>query len=291
MKVEFIDNNRAWSFCPQHKDTKRPNLSITLKGRHAGRYKCWACGFSGKLTKAQIKDLDIDQYVSYDYSKWPQYSIVFYDLVTNYHKELKKFPLISTAFLKDLDISKGMIDCFNIGYDGSAYTIPMYNHYNEVTGIQRRFPNGSKCCVPHSKLGVFKPEHIETLDEEGRYIPNNIVFICEGSSDTLAVSNLGFNAIGRPYCHYDMEQWKFWPFFGMFPKIVIIPDTDKIGLKSAMKLKQNLIQLSLTNPIFSDCKPVNIKLLEFTGAKDIRDCIRIKGKDYVFNKLKECEDC
>lgn len=74
-----------------------------------------------------------------------------------------------------------------------AWSFPMYRNEDNVSGIRLRAPNGSKYAVKGSKDGYF-----------GLPIPllgdNPQVCICEGPTDTAAMWQLGFTAIGRPSC-------------------------------------------------------------------------------------------
>ncbi|KKK85839.1 hypothetical protein LCGC14_2769200, partial [marine sediment metagenome] len=60
-KIEYISDNRAWSFCPFHDDKARPNLSISLDKEYYGRFKCWACSKEGNLTDKQMKELNLSK--------------------------------------------------------------------------------------------------------------------------------------------------------------------------------------------------------------------------------------
>jgi hypothetical protein len=96
-----------------------------------------------------------------------------------------------------LGISAKSLKRLRVGWDGKAYTFGMSNAQGQTIGIRRRFPNGNKVSVTGSKTGLFIPTD---LSSEGSLL------ICEGATDTAAVLDLGFNAVGRPNCNSKVEM-------------------------------------------------------------------------------------
>ena len=41
-------------------------------------------------------------------------------------RNLEKFPLLKLGLAKELNVSTYSLDAFSVGYDGDAFTIPMY---------------------------------------------------------------------------------------------------------------------------------------------------------------------
>ena len=270
LKVEYVSNNRAWCCCPWHDDVYRPNLSITLTKDYYGRYKCWACNKTGKLSKKEMENLNLCEYESYKNNG--NYTIRWGSLVSDYVSNLNRLPLIKTALINSLGVGGSCFCRWSIGYDGQAYTIPMYGIYEDIKGIQRRFPNSKKCCVTGSKLGIFKSEKFIGCD-----IP---LFICEGFSDTICVEDLGFQVIGRPHRHYVREIVDYLDIiidYGECSNIVIIPDNDKVGKDGAGEL---------FDKIDKEIRCSDLDLFIFEGAKDIRAYIELKGKDTVREELQ-----
>lgn len=271
LKVEYISGNRAWCCCPWHDDVYRPNLSITLTKDYYGRYKCWACGKIGRLSKKQMVSLNLSEHESY--KDCNNYKVRWGSLVNDYVNALNRLPLIKTALINSLGVSDSCFALWNIGYDGQAYTIPMMSSCEEIDGIQRRFPNSKKCCVTGSKLGMFKSEKwIES---------NNPIYICEGFSDTICVEDLGFQAIGRPHCHYIEGIIDYLYYIDGciegYESIIIIPDNDEVGKSGAGKL---------FDKIDKQIRCRNLQFFTFEEAKDIREYIKIKGKDIVIKELR-----
>lgn len=263
-KVQYVSGSRAWCYCHLHDDKIRPNLSISLENKYYGRWKCWACGCYGKLSKSKMKSLNLKEHESYDKKEC---SILFTGLSEEYNLKFNKLPLIQECLCKELNVNKGALNYWMIGYDGNGFTIPMYTFPNEIGGIQRRFPNGSKACMKGSQLGIFQPYY---FDED--YI--DTLYICEGFSDAINIYSLGFDCIGRPHCHYIKETIHYLSYCDI-DNIVIIPDNDEVGIKGAESLYKEILERVTTD----------VYLFNFKGAKDIREWIRKVGKDEAKYKL------
>lgn len=274
LNIVFTEHNRVWAYCCFHKDTLRPNLSISLLDRYYGRYKCWACNRNGCLSKEQMEKLNLGDSAVYKSSRnrldtrWQAYNKSCYD-------NLQKFPLLKLGLAKQLNISTKSLDDWLVGFDGSSFTIPMYREelnetYREggVCGVQRRFSDGTKRCIIGSQLGlIYSKEHIHAY---------YYIFICEGFSDGISVYDLGLNSIARPHCHYtEGIPDLFEAVFESFCNIVIIPDSDAVGLAGAKKLQGILRQ-----------NGHNCTIFDFDEAKDVRQLIQLKGKDYVKQELE-----
>ncbi len=116
-----------------------------------------------------------------------------------------------------------------IGFDGQAYTFPMSDFQGRIIGVRRRFPNGHKISKTGSKTGLFVPAGL---------LPEGILLICEGPTDTAAALDLGFNAIGRPNCNCKIKMTV--KAARSRTEIVIISDNDKAGKAGAAKLANAL---------------------------------------------------
>ncbi|KKN73112.1 hypothetical protein LCGC14_0404210 [marine sediment metagenome] len=270
LNILLTEHDKVWSLCPFHKDIVRPNLSISLLDKYYGRWKCWACGRNGSLTKEQVHELNLSGYVIYNDNKnldtrWRMFNQSCYD-------NLQKFPLLKLGLAKQLNISTKSLDEWLVGYDGSSFTIPMFRedlleYFREggFCGIQRRFPDGSKRCVTGSHLGLMYPRN---------YIGDYYIFICEGFSDGISVWDLGLQSLARPHCmHTEGIEEFFEDILDGVEVVVIIPDNDVVGMEGAKKLRGMLYQ------------EYECYIYRLTGAKDIRELVQIKGKGYVRQAL------
>lgn len=74
-----------------------------------------------------------------------------------------------------------------------AWAIPMRDIDGEVCGIRLRAESGQKWAIKGSRAGFFLPEG--NLPDQA-----DEILVCEGPTDTAAMLDLGFVALGRPSC-------------------------------------------------------------------------------------------
>ena len=282
LSIVITEHDRAWAYCCFHNDTVRPNLSISLLDKYYGRWKCWACGRNGCLTKQQMSELNLSESTIYKNNKstntrWRMFNQSCYD-------NLQRFPLLKLGLAKELNVSTKSLDEWLVGFDGQSFTIPMYrddlvNYDREdgMCGIQRRFSDGSKRCTTGSNLGIMCPKG---------YIGDYYIFICEGFSDGISVYNLGLDSIARPHCRYtDGIEELLGNVLDGIEKVIIIPDNDVVGKDGAKKLGDTLSGMCYCDIEGWDVD-CNIAVFPLDGAKDIRQLIQLKGKNYVRRELK-----
>lgn len=286
LKIVLCEHDKVWAYCVYHKDTLRPNLSISLLDRYYGRYKCWACSAEGYLSKEQMSKLNLSGCIIYKnsinnlHTLWKDYNKICYN-------NLQKFPLLKLGLAKELNVSIQSLDRWLVGYDNYSFTIPMFRedleeYYREIgfCGTQRRFSDGSKRCVTGSRLGWMYPYNY--LNSEG------YLFICEGFSDGISVYDLGLNVISRPHCrHIDGILEYFEYVLEGIDTVIIIPDNDTVGIDGAEHLADELDNKSPhydEDGFEMDCDNI---IFSFDGAKDVRELIQQKGKDYVKQELSE----
>ena len=272
LNIIFTEHNKVWCYCCFHKDTVRPNLSISLLDKYYGRYRCWACGREGCLSKEQVGRLNLSDCIIYKAdrksldTRWRAFNESCYD-------NLQKFPLLKLGLAKQLNISIKSLDEWQIGFDGCSFTIPMfredledYDREKGLCGVQRRFPDGTKRCVTGSRLGYMYPYYFIFSD--------GYIFICEGFSDGISVYDLGLNVISRPHCrHTEGIECYFDDVLEGIDTVIIIPDSDTVGYDGAIQL-QSILENDYDCIIFS-----------FDKAKDIREYITKIGKAQVHKEL------
>jgi len=278
LSVAFTEHDKVWCYCIYHKDTIRPNLSISLLGKYYGRWKCWACGRNGCLSKEQMGKLNLSNTVYKNHIKnlhtlWRQHAQSCYD-------NLQKFPLLKLGLAKQLNVSTKSLDAWLVGYDGDSFTVPMiredlpeYRRERGFCGIQRRFPDGTKRCITGSHLGLIYAR---------KYIGDYYIFICEGFSDGISVWDLGLNSLARPHCRY--TNGIDYILEGV-ETVIIVPDNDTVGMEGAEQLQNELSGLYYDDEEWGEV-PIDCRIFSFDGAKDIREYIELKGKQQVKKELE-----
>lgn len=119
-----------------------------------------------------------------------------------------------------LHVSAQSLRRLECGYDGLNYSFPMRDANMRLVGLKLRAPSGAKFCVPGSNLGIYWPGKVKPTDETQ-------LLITEGESDTAALLDLGYDAIGRPSCSGGVEIIKAWLKIGRRRRdVVIVADND-----------------------------------------------------------------
>lgn len=103
-----------------------------------------------------------------------------------------------------------------------AWAFPMRNPDGTVCGIRLRAESGKKWAVTGSHQGLFIPDKGQIGDQVDQ------VLVCEGPTDTAAMLDLGFVAIGRPSCSGSVEA-----LAGLLRRrnVVIVSDRDEGKLR------------------------------------------------------------
>ena len=287
LNIVYTEHDKVWLYCPYHNDIIRPNLSISLLDKYYGRWKCWACGRNGCLDKWQMDKLSLLEATPHKnnrdnlLTRWKQFTESCYD-------NLKKFPLLKLGLAKQLNVSTKSLDDWLVGYDGQSFTIPMfredlweYHLQHGTCGMQRRFSDGTKRCVAGSRLGLMYPRE---------FIRDYHIFICEGFSDAIGVWDLGLLSMARPHCRYtDGIKELFTDTLACVTNVVIIPDNDSVGMEGAKKL-QSILEAVYREDDYDEYdyeRYIKCTIFSFDGAKDVRQLIQLKGKDYVKQELEK----
>ncbi len=106
-----------------------------------------------------------------------------------------------------------------------CWTFPMFNESRRPIGIRLRSRSGFKYACDGSRNGLFIPEHIERMPSE--------LYICEGPTDTAAMLDLGYAAIGRPM-NIGLEALIVKAVERIQPSwVTVMIDRDKAGTVSA----------------------------------------------------------
>lgn len=155
-------------------------------------------------------------------------------------------------FADGLGVSHASLKRLHVGWDGEAWTFPMFDATRAVIGIRRRLPNGRKLSVTGGREALFIPYD---LSESGDLL------ICEGPTDTAALLDFDFLAVGRPSCTGGM-QWVVALARGR--DAVIMADADTPGQRGAARLASVLATY---------CPSVRI-VAPPDGMKDVRDWVR-----------------
>ncbi len=158
-----------------------------------------------------------------------------------------------------LAITPASLQRLGVGWDGKAFSFPMFDENRKMLGIRRRFGDGNKRALTGSKTGLFMPADLEDT---------GTLLIAEGPTDCAAALDLGFNAIGRPNCNSKIAMTAR---FAKGRNAVIIADNDppkENGRRPGKEGAENLAEKLLLH-----CPSVKIIYPPGT-TKDLRQWLR-----------------
>lgn len=127
-----------------------------------------------------------------------------------------------SALSKELGLTMESLARLNVGWFRKCHTFPMRNGQNKFVGIRMRAKT-KKFAIKGGKNGLFWPIGV---DAEG----SGILFICEGPTDTAALLDLGFDAIGRASCNTG-KQYIIDMIENKDRQVVIMGDKDEAKYK------------------------------------------------------------
>lgn len=170
-----------------------------------------------------------------------------------------------SSLAKQLGVSIVSLIRLQVGFDGKGWLFPMRDGFNKLVGIRVRTSTG-KFAVKGSKNALFWPVGVKA-DADG------LLFICEGPTDTAALLDLGFDAIGRASCNTGLEYIK--TMIGRFDRqVVIMADKDEPKKKPGGGVFYPGIEGALR--LASELKSIvrSVRVVKPAHYKDIREWYR-----------------
>lgn len=188
-------------------------------------------------------------------------NIDFESLNMTYRSNLKS----CEGLALQLGVSERSLYRLGVGTDGVNTTFPMFDAYERVIGIRLRTSTG-KICVKGSRNGLFWPQDVYKDSPQD-------LFICEGESDTGALLDLGFDAIGRPGCLGGTELIQEF----LAPRkrdVVIVSDSDEAGIEGSKKLAKKCKRFCKSLKIIKPPRHKDIREWKRAGAtKNVIECV------------------
>jgi hypothetical protein len=129
---------------------------------------------------------------------------------------------------RSLGLSENSLKRLMVGWHEGAYCFPMYNGHGSMCGMRLRSPSGKKWCIKGSTNGLFWPLEVDQFSD-------TMIFVCEGPTDTAAMLDLGFNAIGRPDALSGLNYVVEWLSVSR-REIVHVCDRDEVSVRGAVAL-------------------------------------------------------
>lgn len=134
-----------------------------------------------------------------------------------------------------LGVSTQALTRLRVGLHEGKWSFPMCDSSERIIGVRLRFPNGGKISVKGGREGLFLPTGLL----QG-YRAFDALLLPEGASDTAAILDLGFEAVGRPN-----DRGGFFPILALIRRLavaraVVVADHDAAGIRGAFQLAQRL---------------------------------------------------
>lgn len=158
------------------------------------------------------------------------------------------------AFGKSLGIAPGILRRLDVAWSRAhrAWMFAMKDGRGNVIGIRLRTPSGRKFAVTGSREGLFIPSDL---------IEGGPLLVCEGPTDTAAMLQLRFDAIGRPSCTGGTRMIIDYIRRHCPRAIALVADRDAPGRRGAHRLA---IEIAL------HCRDVRV-ITPPKGIKDARE--------------------
>ncbi len=139
----------------------------------------------------------------------------------------------------DLGLSVRSLSRLSVGWSTKhgAWSFPMRHPGGDVLGIRLRFPSGRKTAVTGGRDGLFLPRDLQVSQR---------LLIAEGPTDTAALLDLGFAAVGRPSCSGGVQLLVDLVKRTPGAEVVIMADGDGPGRNGGESLAAALLAYSAT---------------------------------------------
>ena len=139
----------------------------------------------------------------------------------------------------DLVLTVGSLRRLGIGWSARhrAWSFPMSDADGMVRGIRLRYADGRKLAVRGGREGLFVPADLQAADK---------LLIAEGPTDTAALLDLGFAAVGRPSCTGGVGLLADLVGRRREREVVIVSDADAPGRRGADNLASVLVAYCTT---------------------------------------------
>jgi len=136
-------------------------------------------------------------------------------------------------FATNLGLYPEGLQRLSVGYSPQrrGWAFPMKSADGTLVGIRLRLTSGRKLSVKGGREGLFVPKGLK---------PGGQLLIAEGPTDTAALLDLGFSAVGRPSCSGGVNHLVALAKQLRPDEIVVVADGDGPGQRGAETLADKL---------------------------------------------------
>ncbi len=165
-----------------------------------------------------------------------------------------------------LGVSPGSLRRLGIAWAAPhrAWAFPMCDSAGERIGVRLRAEDGRKWAVPGSHNGLFWPDGLSG---------SGPLLVCEGPTDTAALLDLGYDAIGRPSCTGAVEMVIEVVRALRRRDVVVMADADDPGIDGADRLARALTEAGRRPKVIRPLKCKDARAWVQSGAtRAVVDC-------------------
>ena len=230
-KIKVVDEGNQFVFvqCCFHEETKGSLCinKVPHRGKSANFFYCYGCCASGELDDESVKSISGRECIEYVPNVRTDFDVLQFEYWSREFQD-DQAHILATKWNVDLT---HLLD-IGVGWDGQAHTLPMYNEMCDVIGIQRQWPNGYKCMVTGTQLGLFIPDSAYVGDE---------LIVTEGASDLATALQLGLTGIAKPNALVGNRLvYGYLKRHPRFEHILIVGDNDEAGKRGAHELQDHI---------------------------------------------------
>ena len=167
----------------------------------------------------------------------------------------------------DLGVSPGSLRRLGIAWAAPhrAWAFPMCNAQRETIGIRLRAESAKKWAVAGSHNGLFWPEGLAGAGP---------LLVCEGPTDTAAMLDLGYDAIGRPSCTGGVDMVIEVVRTLRRRDVVVVADADGPGIDGADRLARALTEAGRRPKVIRPREGKDARAWVRSGAtRAVVDCV------------------
>jgi len=137
----------------------------------------------------------------------------------------------------ELGVMADSLERLHVGWSPRqrAYTFPMRDAFAAARGIRLRGTDGRKWSVRGGHEGLFMPHNL---------VADDLLVVCEGPTDTAALLDIGFEAVGRPSCTGGAKLLEELIRSCRPSEVVIVADHDAPGKRGAISLASSLVMFA-----------------------------------------------
>lgn len=128
-------------------------------------------------------------------------------------------------------VNSDELQALGYGFATLAMSFPMRDAARKVVGVRLRFGSGRKLSVRGSKNGLFFASPM---------LATGPLLFAEGETDAIALTDLGFDAIGRPSCSAAVDLACRVARSSGVRDAVVVADADQPGRDGALRLARAL---------------------------------------------------